>query len=122
MWRRYRAVGRFEYNGGQVRAATVDFCQVRQPQWMSHLRHAAVDALYFAKIREDSCLTSPTSRGGPASNSTRTFEEESFASIPAKLWGEGEQLPHLHPRFRRFLVTNAAAASSVLFRQNRVQA
>ena len=62
MWRRYRAIGRFQYNGGQVRAATVDFCQVRQPQWRSHLRHAAADALYFAKIRKDSCLTSPTSR------------------------------------------------------------
>ena len=74
----------------------VDFCQVRQPQGRSHLRHAA--ALYFAKIRQDSCLNSPTSRGGPASNSTRTFEEESFASIPAKLWGGRGAIAPLAPK------------------------
>ena len=53
MWLSYRAVRRFEYNEGQVRAATVDFWQARQSQWQSYLRHAADAAtaavLYFSK-------------------------------------------------------------------------
>ena len=101
MWRSYRVVGRFEYNGGQVRATTVDDCQASQSQCSGgHI--SGVPQLPPQLPLSISQKSSPTSRGGPASSSERTFEEEGFASIPAKICGKPPCTPI---RFRRLCST-----------------